>query len=178
MVEHPEGFHEEGLSFFLSSFVCGSFSAVDFLISTSGPPTSPVSAWTEVQALVAHQPVADARAYRSGTKRLSRLAKQLTQRYVTPLPTALRATVVALIGLWAAEWADRPPSTPRGHMRALDEFLFSFEQPGGRAEKLLFAMTLLGGTSRGPRTQCSTHCLVLCHWPADPEKSASHPSRA
>ncbi|PHJ19758.1 transmembrane protein [Cystoisospora suis] len=129
------------------SFGVIALDVLEFLSSLSGSPTSPEPAWSKVQALVAHRPVPDGNAYRSGTQRVSRFINVLIRRYITPLPLALRATVVALVGLWAAEWEEPRTSAGQEQTNSPSDSVFSFDQPGGRAEKLFFLMALLGARS-------------------------------
>ncbi|PFH38753.1 hypothetical protein BESB_010950 [Besnoitia besnoiti] len=127
--------------------------AMDFLNSVAGAPWLPSKQWSRVERQLAVHPLSDASAYRAGTAQLARVSAKFVQAFISTLPTALRATMLALLGRWTAEWAkERVTSAEQEFLKGKKQLesypnYFDFNEESGRAPKLLFLMTLLGGLS-------------------------------
>ncbi|CBZ49548.1 conserved hypothetical protein [Neospora caninum Liverpool] len=127
--------------------------ALDFLTTTSGSPWAPSAWWQRTETDLAVHPLSDVSAYHSGSRRLAEVSRRFIHSFLAPLPTALRATVLALVGRWAAEWAkeatlpaDRGLADPAPASDGTEKY-FDFSDGSGRAPKLLFLTTLVGGRS-------------------------------
>ncbi|KYK65955.1 putative transmembrane protein [Toxoplasma gondii TgCatPRC2] len=126
---------------------------LDFLTMTSGTPWDPSAWWRRIEKDLAVNPLSDVAAYHSGMRRLAAVSRQFIQKFLAPLPVALRAALLALVGRWAAEWAkeaslpeDREFAAPPSAAETSEKY-FDFSDRKGRAPKLFFLTTLTGGRS-------------------------------